>query len=136
MTVLSKLIARLSSANEAERAAAMSAIDRASFVDVAEMLEQVAEIERRTDRPLKEIAEIVRKRWPKPEAGWLGMSDTKKFAIHRILVGQSWLSEHERHRMIELNDRACIAPGNSLDVDACEFMDSILRKARREGVRI
>jgi hypothetical protein len=75
MTVLSKLIGRLSSANEHERDAAMTTINRAAFVDVAEMLEQVAEIERQTDRSLKEIAEIVRKRWPKPGPGWAGMSE-------------------------------------------------------------
>jgi hypothetical protein len=136
MTELSKLIARLSSANEHERAAAMAAIDRGSFVDVAEMLEQVAEIERRTDRPLKEIAEIVRKRWPKPEPGWAGMSETKKFAVHRMLVEQHWLTDHEKHRLIELNDRLCVAPGNPIDPSDYEFMDGMLRKAKREGVRI
>jgi hypothetical protein len=114
----------------------MTAIDRASFVDIAEMLEMVAEIERQADRPLKEIAEIVRKRWPKREAGWAGMSDTKKFAVHRMLVNQTWLNHYERHRLIELNDRLCLAPGNPVTADDEIFMDSILRRAKKEGVRI
>jgi hypothetical protein len=131
-----KLIAQLSSENDHERAAAMSAIDRGCFVSVAEMLKQVAEIERVTDRPLKEIAEIVRKRWPKREPGWRGLTDTKKFAFHRMLVAQHWLTEHERHRLTELNDRLCLASGNEPDPGDIEFMDSILRRAEREGLRI
>jgi hypothetical protein len=99
-------------------------------------LDAIDDAERRTGYEFSEIIKIIKKRWPKPEEGWRGMSDVKKFAAHRILVAQNWLTDHERHRLIELNDRLCVAPGNPTSDDDCSFMNGVLRRAKREGVRI
>jgi hypothetical protein len=131
-----KLIAKLDTENIHEQHAALAAIDRKIFTDIAMSLNAIADAEHRTGYSFAELIGIIKKRWPKPEAGWAGMSDTKKFAAHRILVAQNWLTEHERRKLIELNDRLCLAPGNPVDAGDCEFMNAILRRAKREGVRI
>jgi hypothetical protein len=131
-----KLIAQLSSENEYERAAAMSVIDRGLFVDVAMQLDAIADAERRTGHSFDEIIKIVQKRWPKREPGWRGLPETKKFLLHRLLVGQHWLSEYEKRRLTELNDQLCLAPGNESAPADIQFLDEIMRRAEREGLRI
>ena len=131
-----KLIARLDTANVHEQHTALASIDRKAFTDIAMQLDAIADAEHRTGYSFSELIKIVVKRWPKPELGWAGMSDVKKYAAHRVLITQDWLTGHERHKLIELNDRLVLAPGNPIDPGDCEFMDAILRKARREGVRI
>jgi hypothetical protein len=133
---LHKLIAKLDTDNINEQYTALAAIDRKMFTDIAMSLDAIIDAERRTGYKFAELIKIIAKRWPKPEPGWAGMSDVKKFAAHRALVTQNWLTDSERHKMIELNDRLCVAPGNPVDPDACEFMDEILRRAKREGLRI
>jgi hypothetical protein len=133
---LRKLIAKLDTDNLHEQHAALAVIDRKVFTDIAMSLDAITDAEHRTGYPFAELIGIIQKRWPRPEAGWVGMSDTKKFAAHRILMVQNWLTEHERRKLIELNDRLCLAPGNPADAGDCEFMDAILRRAKREGVRI
>jgi hypothetical protein len=135
-STIRKLIARLGSDNINEQHTALAAIDRKAFTDIAVQLDAIADAEQRTGYSFTEIINIIVKRWPKREAGWAGMSGTRKFATHRILMAQDWLTEHERHRMIEINDRLCVAPGNPETAGDVEFMDSILRKAKVEGVRI
>jgi hypothetical protein len=130
------LIAKLDTHNLHERDVALAAIDRKVFTDIAMQLDAIADAERRTGYQFSEIIKIINKRWPKAEPGWRGMSDVKRFAFHRAIVNQSWLTDFENHRLVEINDRLCVAPGNSVDPGDCEFMDAILRKARREGVRI
>jgi hypothetical protein len=98
---LHKLIAILDTENINEQHAALAAIDRKMFTDVAMSLDAIADAEHRTGYEFSEIIKIIKKRWPKPEAGWAGMSETKKFAFHRLIVAQDWLTEHERHRLIE-----------------------------------
>jgi hypothetical protein len=131
-----KMIATLSSENDNEQHAALAAIDRKVFTDVAMSLDAIADAEHRTGYQFSEIIKIINKRWPKPQAGWNGLTETKKFAFHRLLMAQEWLGEHERRRLIEINDRMCVASGNPISLDDNEFMDSILRRAKREGVRI
>jgi hypothetical protein len=99
-------------------------------------LDAIHDAERRTGYQINEIVDIIKKRWPKPKEGWRGMSDIKKFALHRALVNQSWLSDAERHKLIELNDSLCTAPGNPADAGDEAFMNAMLRRAKREGLRI
>jgi hypothetical protein len=131
-----KLIAKLDSENTNEQIAALAAIDHVVFTDVAMVLNDIADAEHRTGYQFGEIVKIIEKRWPRRQDGWAGMSDSKKIMVHRILVVQDWLSEHERRRLIEANDRLCLMPGNQTSLDEAEFMDAILRRAKREGVRI
>jgi hypothetical protein len=133
---LHKLIGKLDTSNVHEQHAALAAIDRRMFTDIAMALDAITDAERRTGYPFEELVGIIKKRWPKPEEGWRGLSDVKKFAFHRALVNQKWLSDDERHKLIEMNDRLCVAPGNPADAGDCEFMDQLLRRAKREGVRI
>jgi hypothetical protein len=106
---LRKLIAKLDTDNLHEQHAALAVIDRKVFTDIAMSLDAITDAEHRTGYPFAELIGIIQKRWPRPEAGWVGMSDT---------------------------DRLCLAPGNPADAGDCEFMDAILRRAKREGVRI
>jgi hypothetical protein len=131
-----KLIAKLDTGNIHEQHAALAAIGREIFTEIAMRLDAITDAEQRTGYSFAELIGIIQKRWPKPEHGWVGMSDVKKFAAHRILMVQNWLTEHERRKLIELNDRMCVAPGNPADAGDCEFMDAILRRAKRDGVRI
>jgi hypothetical protein len=120
---LHKLIARLDSENVHEQHAALAAIDWKSFTDIAMALESIIDAERRTGYHFSDIIKIIVKRWPKPEPGWAGMSETKKFAFHRMIMEQDWLADHERRRLIELNDRMCLASGNPVNPGDAEFME-------------
>jgi hypothetical protein len=131
-----KLIAKLDTHNLHERDVALAAIDRKVFTDIAMQLDAIADAEQRTGYSFAELIGIIKKRWPKPEAGWRGMSGAKKFAAHRILVAQNWLTDHERRKLIEMNDRLCLAPGNPFTPDDDAFMNAILRRAKREGTGI
>ena len=96
---LHKLIAKLDTDNVYEQHAALAAIDRKIFIDVAMALDAIIDAECRTGYEFSEIIKIIVKRWPKPEEGWRGMSGVKKFAAHRTLVVQNWLTDHERHKL-------------------------------------
>jgi hypothetical protein len=131
-----KLLAKLDTENINEQHAALAVIDRKVFTDIAMSLDAITDAERRSGYPFEELVKIIKRRWPKPEEGWAGMSDIKKFAAHRVLVNQNWLTDHERHKMIELNDRSCLMPGNPVSSEDEDFMNAILRRAKKEGARI
>jgi hypothetical protein len=51
--------------------------------------------------------------------------------MHRAWAESKWISEADRHRLIGLNDRICLAPGNPISPGEEDFMNALLRRSEK-----